>query len=138
MVVLGNAGGGGSGCVEEGNKGGVASDGGGNGTEDVGEGLVVEDEEVLGDGVLEEGTKVLVGDGPVGEITGGTFDCGVPVNRSGTIEGRQVNDVVLDTGCSQTMIRQDLLPLSQQTTGRTVQIRCSRGCHHLPAGQGPF
>ena len=35
---------------------------------------------------------------------------GVSLKRDGVIEGTDVHDIILDTGCSLTMIRQDLVP----------------------------
>lgn len=49
------------------------------------------------------------------------------VNRMGIIKGQLVHDIVLDTGCTQTMVRQDILPDDFQPTGQTVQIRCAHG-----------
>ena len=38
---------------------------------------------------------------------------GVTAHRSGTVEGMRVSDIVLDTGCSQTMVRRDLVAKSK-------------------------
>ena len=128
-VVPGEAVGCGSGSVEERDSGGVASEGLGESKEVVGNGVL--GVEVSGEGnedrVVQKEVKVPVGDGQVGLTAGEMFNCGVQVNRCSTIEGRQVNDIFLDTGCSQTMVRQDFLPPTYRMTGRTVQIRCAHG-----------
>ena len=52
----------------------------------------------------------------VGEIVymNGDVEASQPVDpritRSGTIEGKTVEDIVLDTGCARTMVRRDLVP----------------------------
>ena len=45
------------------------------------------------------------------------------INRSGKVEGREVDDVVLDTGCACTMVRQDLVPKERLVAGATVRLR---------------
>ena len=52
---------------------------------------------------------------------------GVSATRSGTVEGRNARDIVLDTGCSHTIIHQDLVPSSKKVPGEAVTIRCSHG-----------
>ena len=49
------------------------------------------------------------------------------INRSGKVEGREVDDVVLDTGCACTMVRQDLVPKERLVAGATVRLRCTHG-----------
>ena len=49
------------------------------------------------------------------------------INRSGNVEGREVDDVVLDTGCACTMVRQDLVPKKRLVAGATVHLRCAHG-----------
>jgi transposase InsO family protein len=51
---------------------------------------------------------------------------GIPSTRAGFIEGQPVNKIVLDTGCSQSMVRQELVP-EKQLTGEAVTIRCAHG-----------
>ena len=48
------------------------------------------------------------------------------VTRCGKVEGRPVGGIVLDTGCSRTLVRQDLVP-PQKRTGGEVSIRCAHG-----------
>ena len=84
------------------------------------------------DGVFDMGTEddrglevvqVAVGCGrAVGSLRGG-----VSVTQSGTVEGRNVCDIVLDTGCSHTIIHQDLVPSSKKVPAEAVTIRCSHG-----------
>ena len=47
--------------------------------------------------------------------------------RSGQIEGICVDQIVLDTGCSRTMVRQDLVPGHKLIEGDAVTIRCAHG-----------
>ena len=49
------------------------------------------------------------------------------INRSGKVEGREVDDVVLDTGCACTMVRQDLVPKERLVAGATIRLRCAHG-----------
>lgn len=44
----------------------------------------------------------------------------------GRVEGRPVEGIVLDTGCSRTLVRQDLVPRNKRT-GEEVSIRCAHG-----------
>ena len=57
----------------------------------------------------------------------GTADQQVSIRRSGLVEGEYVRDVVLDTGCSQAMVRQDLVPVSKRLVGEAVTVRCAHG-----------
>lgn len=43
------------------------------------------------------------------------------------MEGREVNDIVLDTGCSKTIIHHDLVPSKKLLPGEAVTIRCAHG-----------
>ena len=75
-----------------------------------------------------EVAQVAIGSGRAdGPLRGG-----VSATRSGTVEGRNVRDVVLDTGCSHTIIHQDLIPSSKKVPGEAVTIRCSHGDIALP------
>ena len=49
------------------------------------------------------------------------------VCRSGQVEGIHVEQIVLDTGCSRTMVRQDLVPQSKIIEGDAVTIICAHG-----------
>ena len=69
-----------------------------------------------------EVAQMLVGDGHVVDVEKEGAPYGMSVNRTGMIEGQSVHDIVLDTGCTWTMMRQDILPYDFQTTGQTVQI----------------
>ncbi len=44
---------------------------------------------------------------------------GVP--RPGTVEGTQVPDVLLDTGCSRSLVRRDLVPAEKILEGEGVR-----------------
>ena len=49
------------------------------------------------------------------------------VCRSGQVEGIHVEQIVLDTGCSRTMVKQDLVPEGKIIEGDAVTIRCAHG-----------
>ena len=49
------------------------------------------------------------------------------VCQSGQVKGIQVNQIVLDTGCSCTMVRRDLVPEHKLIEGDAVTIRCAHG-----------
>lgn len=44
----------------------------------------------------------------------------------GTVEGHPVDEIVLDTGCSRTLVRKDLVP-GEKLTGGEISIRCAHG-----------
>ena len=48
------------------------------------------------------------------------------VCRNGTVEGRYVEDIILDTGCTRTLVHQDLIPRDMETHGEVI-IRCAHG-----------
>ena len=47
--------------------------------------------------------------------------------RSGAVEGTRVEDAVLDTGCTQTMVRRELVPESQRIEGEAAAVTCAHG-----------
>ena len=49
------------------------------------------------------------------------------VTRRGEVEGRMVGDIVLDTGCSRTMVRKELVDEEKTLTGRDSTL-CSQCC----------
>ena len=49
------------------------------------------------------------------------------VYKSGKVEGRKVTDILLDTGCSRTAVRQDLVPEQKKVEGEAVAICCAHG-----------
>jgi len=49
------------------------------------------------------------------------------MSRCGVVEGRAVTDVLLDTGCSRTLVRKDLVPQNMMIDGAAVTIRCAHG-----------
>ena len=60
------------------------------------------------------------------------FFCGTRNKRQGTkchgvVEGRYVSDILLDTGCSRTLIRRELVPAKKVQEGDVVTIRCAHG-----------
>ena len=46
--------------------------------------------------------------------------------RNGVVEGRYVKGIMLDTGCSRTMVRRDLVPQAKWLK-EDVVIRCAHG-----------
>ena len=59
------------------------------------------------------------------------FYCGDRLGRSvvrvGKVEGAVVSEVVLDTGCSRTMVRRDLVPEENLLPGEAVTVLCAHG-----------
>ena len=51
----------------------------------------------------------------------------VSVTRHGVVEGTDVHDIILDTGCSRTLIPQDLVPADKRIAGEAVTLRCAHG-----------
>ena len=49
------------------------------------------------------------------------------VYRSGLVEGKKVNKILLDTGCSRTMIHKSWVPPHKLKEGDAVTIRCAHG-----------
>jgi len=47
--------------------------------------------------------------------------------RSGRVEGTLVEDILLDTGCSRTIIREHLVPQDKIQSGHYVNIQCAHG-----------
>ena len=47
--------------------------------------------------------------------------------QSGQVEGIHVDQFALDTGCSQTIVRQDLIPESKIIEGNTLTTTCAHG-----------
>ena len=49
------------------------------------------------------------------------------VRRCGLVEGQEVQDILLDTGCTRTMVHADLVPPEKILEGDTVTIKCAHG-----------
>ena len=45
----------------------------------------------------------------------------------GTVEGKTVKDIQLDTGCSRTVVRSDLIDKKKIVDGETITIQCAHG-----------
>ena len=56
-----------------------------------------------------------------GERLGGANTC------RGKVEGSEVTDTLLDTGCSRTMVRSSLVPEERSLEGQAVTIQCAHG-----------
>ena len=52
---------------------------------------------------------------------------GRSVARVGQVEGTAVSDILLDTGCTRTMVRRDLVPEERLLPGEAVTILCAHG-----------
>ena len=95
--------------------------------------------------VMECGGEVLVGRECGGEVLVGR-ECGgvvgeeqedkthadegeqsVSIQRKGVVEGTEVNDVVLDTGCARTLIHRRLVPDGKKIPGEATTLRCAHG-----------
>ena len=49
------------------------------------------------------------------------------LQKVGLVEGRMVEDIVLDIGCSKTLIHHTLVPQEKMLQGEAVTIRCAHG-----------
>ena len=49
------------------------------------------------------------------------------VIESGIVEGKKISKILLDTGCSRTLVHQDLVPAEKILEGEAVAIRCAHG-----------
>ena len=45
----------------------------------------------------------------------------------GLVEGQEVKNILLDTGCSRTLVRKDLVPEEKFLCGRAIMICCAHG-----------
>ena len=61
-----------------------------------------------------------------GTRRGGILE-GWRVQRSGQVEGKPVRDILLDTGCSRTIVRKELVPESKMCGRETTTIKCAHG-----------
>ena len=60
------------------------------------------------------------------EVNGSTVE-GLSIHRVGIVEGTRVPDVVLDTGCSQTIVRRDIVPEEKTVAGEPIMLCCVHG-----------
>lgn len=49
------------------------------------------------------------------------------VVKCGVVEGKEVHNILLDTGCSRTLVHQDLIPESKIQESEVIAIRCAHG-----------
>ena len=55
--------------------------------------------------------------------------------RVGTVDGKVVSDILLDTGCTRTLIRRDLVP-DDRLLDSTIEIQCAHGdCTEYPLAE---
>ena len=47
--------------------------------------------------------------------------------KTGKVEGQEVADIHLDTGCSRTMVRRNLVAMEKVIVGKVVKITCAHG-----------
>ena len=94
------------------------------------------DQDVVGDGVpegegepcgIEEASVMVCAGYEAGKESEPPTSTPEGVRRIGRVEGVVVDDVVLDTGCSQTMVRQSLVPEERLVAGATTSLRCAHG-----------
>ena len=52
---------------------------------------------------------------------------GRSVARAGRVEGTEVSDILLDTGCTRTMVRSDLVAEENLIPGEAVTVLCAHG-----------
>ena len=52
---------------------------------------------------------------------------GTDLTREGSVEGKPVDKILLDTGCSRTLVHQKLVPRSKLLEGEAVAICCAHG-----------
>ena len=74
----------------------------------------------------EAGRSVGKGSVVVSRGTGSVVG-GVSVHRPGVVEGVRVGNIVLDTGCSRTIVHSDLVPEGRQLSGEAITLRCAHG-----------
>ena len=52
---------------------------------------------------------------------------GRPMYKTGKVEGQKVTDILLDTGCSRTKVRRNLVAMEKIIVGRVATITCTHG-----------
>ena len=52
---------------------------------------------------------------------------GTELTRRGAVEGRAVDNILLDTGYSRTLVHQELVPRGKKLEREAVAIRCVHG-----------
>ena len=88
-------------------------------------GMEVGSTEVCGEYSGCEEVRSMAGDGRERRMETRAADSGASVHRVGNVEGREVHDIVLDTGCARTMVHQALVPDEKRITGKAVILRCA-------------
>ena len=71
-------------------------------------------------------SRALYGEGIPRSSSDGESKRSGGVFRSGTVDGSPVTDILLDTGCTRTMVHEKLIPRRRKTSGEVV-IRCAHG-----------
>ena len=54
-------------------------------------------------------------------------DTNTELLKAGTIEGRNTANILLDTGCSRTIVHQEFVPKEKIIEGEAVNIHCAHG-----------
>ena len=49
------------------------------------------------------------------------------MRREGTVNGRSAKNIMLDTGCSRTMVHRNLVSEAQMLDGESAVVRCAHG-----------
>ena len=52
---------------------------------------------------------------------------GRPMYKAGKVEGQEVTDILLDTGCSRTMVHRNLVAMEKVIVGKVATITCAHG-----------
>ena len=72
-------------------------------------------------------TERRVDHGMISEMHRQQFTARPGVLKTGVVEGKAVSDILLDTGCSRTLVHQKLVPIGKLRDGEAVAIRCAHG-----------
>ena len=71
-------------------------------------------------------TGLIAQDCPSNALFGGEQGT-LGIKHRSVVEGKAVDDIMLDTGCSRTMVRGDLVPREKLLEGRGAVVRCAHG-----------
>ena len=74
-------------------------------------------------------SRALYGEGRRSFDAEATSEVNDGLYRSGTVDGKPVKDILLDTGCTRTLVHQELIPREKKTSGEVI-IRCAHDTDH--------